>query len=154
MRRFLHWFDYQTKQRPFFSALIVLILVVVPGYARLETAVNKANSAAESSNIAAESSARTAKDLSKFVKEQQIRDAASVLANCQTRNTATKNGRDRFDTFFTAIDTIFTSYPNQTEEQKQRAHQFVATLRNAVPLDPTTEDVDCNDDGKLGPEDY
>lgn len=32
----LKWLDNQTKQRPFFSALVVLLMVVVPGYFLLE----------------------------------------------------------------------------------------------------------------------
>lgn len=154
MRRLGRWFNYQTKERPFFSALVVLLIVIVPGYARLESAVSTANDAAESANEAAISASATATQLSNLIAREQARDAATQLANCQTRNQASKNGRDRFDVFFTAIETIFTSSPDATQEQKDRTKQFIDSLRAAVPLDPTKEDVDCNADGTLTPADY
>jgi len=154
MKRFGHWIDRQIHERPFFSALIVLIMVIVPRYARLESAVNTANEAAESASAAADSAADTAKELVRLASIQNASEKATQLANCQTRNGATKNNRDRFDTFFTALETLFTSNPNQTPEQRAQATKFVEDLRAGVPLDPKSEDVDCNGDGQLDKQDY
>lgn len=154
MKNTTTWLNRQTKDRPFFSALVVLIIVIVPGYWRLENTLNTANHAAQSASAAATSASETAAQLKIITENEQSRNKAISLSNCQTRNTASKNGRDRFDTFFTAIEVIFSSVPNQTPEQQQGAKDFVAKLRTAVPLDPKLEDVDCNGDSVLGPEDY
>lgn len=139
MRR-TNWLKYQTQKRPFLSALIVILMVVVPGYLRLENAVNTAND--------------TAKQVAAVTKAQVDQTKLTAIANCQTRNTAQKNGRSRFDQLFNAIEVIFTSNPASTPEQQQAAHSFVDSLRKAVPLDPSVEDVDCNQDGQLSLPDY
>lgn len=139
-RRISRWVDRQTKERPFFSALFVLLIVIVPGYSRLESSVNTAERAANSA-------AATAEQLAGLTKSTQ-------KANCQTRNTAQARGRERFDKFFTGIELVFTSTPGQSEERKQATREFIARLRSAVPLDPSIEDVDCDSNGKLDSEDY
>lgn len=154
MKKLGRWLDRQTKERPFFSALIVLLIVIVPGYARLEGAVNTANHAANSANAAALSAADTAKQLSALVEQEAAQTKATALVNCQTRNTASKNGRDRFGKFFDALEAIFLASPDQTPEQRAQAQQFIENLRAGVPLDPEAEDVDCNGDGVLSERDY
>jgi hypothetical protein len=140
MKRIGRWFDCQITERPFFSALIVLVVVMVPGYARLE-------STAKSASSAAVTSAQTAQELVKTTKAQQ-------QTNCQTRNSAQKNGRDRFSSFFKGIEVVLVNTPGASEERKQQTREFVSKLRNAVPLDASLEDVDCNNDGALTSEDY
>lgn len=134
------WVKKQTKIRPFLSALVVLMIIVVPGYLRLENAVNTAND--------------TAKRIVVVTKAQTDQAKQTTLFNCQTRNTAQKNGRERFEQLFNAIDVIFTSNPTSSAEQQQAAHAFVESLRKAVPLDASVEDVDCNVDGQLSLADY
>lgn len=66
IRRFRAWrlrHAGATKRRPLLTALVLVLVVAVPGYARLEVAVNNANEAAQ---IAQE----TADDLASFVVEQ------------------------------------------------------------------------------------
>lgn len=140
MKKIGQWFKKTTKDRPFLSALIIILIVVVPGYFRLENAVDTANDTA-----------------SKFViitDAEQAQQKANAFENCLTRNTATSRGRDRFAIFFSALETIFTSNPQQTPEQRERVAQFIKDLRHAVPLDPELEDVDCNQNGRLDPDDY
>lgn len=140
IKRFGLWIDRQTKERPFFSALVVLILVVAPGAAKLENAIDTARDAAASA--------------ASIVRSENARDQLLALANCQTRNTASQKNRERFDNFFKAIELVFTNSPNMTPERKEEVKKFVNDLRKAVPLDPHLEDVDCNDNGRLGLEDY
>lgn len=147
MKDIANWINLQIKNRPFFSALVILILVIVPGYARVESISTKASDAAVSS-------ADTSKQLADVVAAQTEQNKATALANCQTRNTASKNGRARFDQLFNGIEAIFTSTPGQTDQQKQQAMDFVEKLRTQVPLDPSKEDVDCNGDKVLGSQDY
>lgn len=161
MRRTVRWFDRQIKDRPFFSALVVLIFVVVPGYARLETAVSTANDSAETANEAAESAEKTSESTAKIAEQlvritelETERDKRVTLANCQTRNTSSARGRERFETFFTVFETVVNNDPDQTEENRQRAADFFSDLRSQVTLDPSTEDVDCDGDGILTSEDY
>jgi hypothetical protein len=123
------------------------MLVVIPGYVRQEAALDKANEAAVSAND-------TAADLAKANKEELERRSIVTLENCQTRNIASKNGRDRFDAFFDGLEIIFTTNPEQSPEEQERNREFINNLRTAVTLEPSTEDVDCSGDGKLGPEDY
>lgn len=140
MKRFFRQLQQQTRKRPFFSALVIIMIMVVPGYLRLENAVNTANDTTKQVAVVTASQAEQVKQTS--------------LVNCQTRNTAQKNGRDRFSQLFNAIEVIFTSNPATTPEQQQAAHAFVESLRKAVPLDPSVEDVDCNKDGQLSLSDY
>lgn len=140
MKSFVRWLNLQTKIRPFFSALVLLLLVVIPGYARVENATDKAN--------------KSANQVKTIFENERQQGLAGVFANCQTRNTATKHDRARFEAFFTGIETIFTNTPNQTEEQQVKVKEFVNNLRNAVPLDARAEDVDCNKDGFLDDKDY
>jgi hypothetical protein len=142
-----NWVNKQVKERPFFSALVVLLIVMVPGYWRLENAVDTANDAAESAE-------QTAEDLETATLAQQKENEEIVLDACLTRNTASQNGRDRFTQLFNGIEAILLAQPDQTEAEKERIEKFVDSLRNTVPLDPTTEDVDCNADGKLDQADY
>jgi hypothetical protein len=139
VRRFGRWVDKQTRVRPFLCALVVLGLLVVPGYFRLENAVNNSN--------------ETSHAVALLVVREKVRDEAASLANCQTRNTANKNGRNRFDVLFNAIEIVFSS-GTQTPEQKKRVTDFVQSLRAHVPLDASAEDVDCNHNGFLDPIDY
>jgi Na+-transporting methylmalonyl-CoA/oxaloacetate decarboxylase gamma subunit len=139
-KRPIRWVEYQTKNRPFLSALVVLMIVIVPGFVRLENASNKTNQTAAQVEVVSQAQVAQVKAIS--------------LANCQTRNTAQKNGRQRFDQLFNAIEVILTSSPTATPEQQQAAHSFVESLRKAVPLDATVEDVDCNGDGQLTIADY
>lgn len=134
------WLQRQTKHRPFLCALVILMIIIIPGYFRLENAVNTANDAT--------------KRVAVITKAQAEQTKAIATASCQTRNTAQKNGRQRFDQLFNAIEVIFTSSPTSTPEQQQAAHAFVDSLRKAVPLDPAVEDVDCNGDGQLNISDY
>lgn len=139
LRRVGRWFQRQPRVRPFISVLFMLMLVVVPGYFRLENAVHKANESAHQVKI--------------LVQRENARDRSLAISNCQTRNTASKNGRDRFDTFFTGIEVVF-SASVQTPERQQQVKAFVQSLRSHVPLDAKAEDVDCNRNGMLDPNDY
>ena len=141
------WLDRQTKERPFLSALVALLLVGVPGYFRLETSVDTSNKAAEAAN-------KTAQDLIKFIEDEQLKLEEQNLFICQTRNTASKNGRDRFEAFILFLEVSFVGDPEQTEAEKERAQKFIDRLRESIPLDPALEDIDCNGDGELGPGDY
>lgn len=134
------WVQKQTKVRPFLSALVIIIIIVAPGFAQLESAVTKAND--------------TAHEVETISQNQRDQAKATTLGNCQTRNNAQKNGRERFNQLFNAIDVILTSNPNTTPEQQQATHAFVESLRRAVPLDAGVEDVDCNADGSLTIADY
>lgn len=140
IKRFKRWLGRTIQNRPFFSVLVVLLIVITPGYLRLEKAVDTANKTAD--KVAVVSAA------------EERQNEANLLDNCQTRNTAASRSRNRFTLFFSAIEAVFTSAPEQTPEQRQRAVEFVARLRVAVPLDPSIEDVDCDGNGVLGPEDY
>lgn len=142
-----NWLREQTKVRPFFSALIVLLLVVVPGYFRLETAVDTANDAAKSAE-------ETSNELAAATDAQQKENEAVLMEACQIRNTASANTRARFDALFDGLEAVLLSFPDQTPERAARAKAFVDTLRSSVSLDPALEDVDCNQDGKLDKSDY
>lgn len=139
IRKLCRWLDKQTRVRPFMCALIVLSLVVVPGYFRLENAVKSANDSTRA--------------VAQLVIRENARDSAAALANCQTRNTANKNGRNRFDVLFSALEVIFTN-GDQSPERQKRVKDFVNSLRAHVPLDAAAEDVDCNKNGFLDPIDY
>lgn len=147
MKKFGRWIKFNIRSRPFFSAMVLLIIVVTPGFVMLQNAVDKSDKAAHEAQV-------VATNLAAVLEREDQQQELALFTNCQIRNTATKNGRDRFDTFFTAIEIIFTNDPEQTPEENQQAVDFVDNLREAVPLDPLLEDVDCNLNGVLDPEDY
>lgn len=136
----LKWIQKQTKLRPFLSALVVLLLIIVPGYFRIENAVSHTNT--------------NTQQLGDVTRAQTQQVKQTSLINCQTRNTAQRNSRDRFNQLFNAIDVILTSSPSASPQQQQATHAFVDQLRKAIPLDPTVEDIDCNGDGQLTIADY
>lgn len=140
MNKPLKWVVEQCKLRPFLSALIVLLIVITPGYFRIEQAIKRDSD--------------TASQLVVVTKQQTDQAKATTQINCHTRNTAQKNSRDRFSELFNALDVLLTTSPTQTLQQQQVAHAFIDGLRKAVPLDPTVEDVDCNGDGQLTNADY
>lgn len=139
LRRAGRWFQRQPRKRPFGSVLVILLVIVVPGYFRLENAVDSAN--------------KSSAQVKAVVQRERTRDEASILANCQTRNTANKNGRNRFDVLFNSLEVIFSNGQTDPERQK-RVKEFVDSLRAHVPLDAAAEDVDCNHNGFLEPQDY
>lgn len=141
------WVKRQIDERPFFSALLILLLVTVPGFVVVENAITTANKAAESAE-------KTAEDLKEVVKDQTKENEKLLLETCKTRNNAQANGRARFVAFFDGLEAVLLAFPDQTEEDKQKTSAFVDSLKNTVPLDPSTEDVDCNQDGKLTELDY
>jgi hypothetical protein len=142
-----NWVNKQVKERPFFSALIVLLIVMVPGYWRLEMAVDTANDAAEQAE-------QNSEDLAAAISAQAEENKSLAIETCKTRNTASQNSRARFEQLFSGLEAIFIASPNQTDERKIRAQAFLASLRNSVPLDAESEDVDCDGDGKLTESDY
>lgn len=96
IRRFRAWrlrHAGATKRRPLLTALVLVLVVAVPGYARLEVAVNNANDAAR---IAQD----TADDLASFVVEQaevvcsERRTIVSVLRQLVTSSTSAGGGFD------------------------------------------------------------
>jgi hypothetical protein len=140
MKKAWRWVKCQPTDRPFMSVLVILLIVMVPGYARLEATVNQSNENAD--------------NFETVVKTEAQRLQEQNIINCQIRNTANANTRTRFNALFGAIEVAFIGNPNTTEQEKQQAKKFVDDLRAAVPLDPTTEDVDCNDDNILTNQDY
>jgi len=142
-----NWLREQTQTRPFTSALVVLLLVFVPGYLRLEVAIDTANDAADSAE-------QTSEDLAVAIETQQKENEAILLEACQIRNTASAKTRARFDALFDGLEAVLLSLPDQTPERAGRAKAFVDTLRASVSLDPALEDVDCNQDKQLTKHDY
>lgn len=140
MNKPLNWLEKQIKLRPFLCALIVILIVITPGYFRIEQTLNQTRD--------------TSAQLLLVTKQQAEQTKSISITNCHTRNTAQKNSRNRFAELFDALDVLLTSSPAQTPEQQQAAHSFIDSLRKAVPLDPSVEDVDCNSDGQLTSADY
>lgn len=81
---------------------------------------------------------------------EEIEETQEDLENCQTRNTAVNNGRERFAQFSRNITVLFGQGSLTPEEQKQ----VQTILFKDINLDPAVEDIDCNKDGELTPQDY
>lgn len=146
LRQFLRWLDHQMDTRPFFTAVVVMLLVVTPGFIRIEQNANTAQSAADSAHATALSvAAAEARD--------DARAKAEVIESCQTRNTFQQNTRDKFDRYNNAIETLLLA--NVTDPERiARTQAFVEQLRLSVQTAPEDEDADCNGDGEFSEADY
>lgn len=146
IKRIGRWIRRQTKNRPFVTALIVMLLVVTPGFLRLENIANTANQAAAS-----------AKTLATDRAEQAEKDAIALeeesLIGCQTRNTFQQSVRTKFARFIDAIELAFVASANDPV-QASKTREFINKLRDSVESHPEGEDRDCNNDSKFDDADY
>lgn len=96
--------------------------------------------------------ATNANAASKAVKEQTIAAAAAIerqsVVSCQIRNGGFAAIRDAFTAQYQVWEQALQAVPNQ-----QAAQAFLAKLRAAQPV-AEKQDLDCDKNGKLGPEDY
>jgi hypothetical protein len=146
LKRMGRWIRRQTKDRPFATALVVMLLVVSPGFLRLENIAHTANEAAASAKILATERAQESEREAEALKEE-------TLVGCQTRNTFQQNVRVKFGRFIDAIELAFVSSARDPE-QASRTREFINQLRDAVETRPDGEDRDCNDDSKYDEADY
>jgi hypothetical protein len=146
LKRIGRWIRRQTKNRPFATALVVMIIVVSPGFLRLENIADTANEAASSAKTLATERVEEAKRDAEKLKEE-------TLIGCQTRNTFQQNVRVKFARFIDAIELAFVSSARDPE-QAGRTRAFINQLRDAVETRPEGEDRDCNDDSKIDDADY
>lgn len=96
--------------------------------------------------------ATNANAASKAVKEQTIATAEATarqnVMSCQIRNGGFRAIRDAFTAQNQVWEEALKGVPNQ-----QAAQDFLAKLRAAQPV-AEKQDLDCDKNGKLGPEDY
>lgn len=126
------WVERQIKEKPFFSVLIVILIIVVPGYFRIENAADEAKETAHALAVATEE---------------------DKLETCQTRNTFQKNTREKFTKYNNTIELALTQDPSDPE-RVARTKVFMDSLRSAVETTPQDEDQDCNEDGYFDELDY
>lgn len=145
-KRIRLWLDEQIDDRPFVTALIVLILVVTPGFIRVEQNANTANEAADVAQATAESFAAAAA-------KEDLKQQDEIIQSCQTRNTFQRNTRDKFDRFLNTLELLLSTSASDPERAK-RVGDFIQQLRESVETTPEDEDRDCNNNGEVGPSDY
>lgn len=146
LKRIGRWLRRQTRDRPFATALVVMIIIVSPGFLRLENIADTANEAAASAKILATERAEELAREAEALKEE-------TLIGCQTRNTFQQNVRVKFGRFIDAIELAFVASARDPE-QAGRTRDFINQLRDAVETRPEGEDRDCNDDSKFDDADY
>jgi hypothetical protein len=130
--KFKRWLEKQPRDRPFLSVLFVMLLIVVPGYFRVESAVDEAN--------------RTADQLADKIETDRI-------LSCQTRNTFQRNSRNKFTKYNDAIELAIIRDPSDPE-RVAAAKVFMENLRAAVETTAEQEDLDCNGDEVFDAADY
>lgn len=91
----------------------------------------------------------TAEDFAAAEAREELEEAQESLENCQIRNTAVNNGRERFLKFRDNIAGLF----GQSDDPA-RAEMIQKALFAGINLDPAVEDIDCSKDGKLDSKDY
>ncbi len=116
-------------------AYVCLAAGGVLGFTRLQVVDGRLDRATENNAH----NAMVAKQLAQEV-------ATNVVSNCKQRNTAQRNGRDRFVRFFQNLDGVLSSV--------EQGRRFTEALAEGIVLDPKQEDQDCNNDGVLNENDY
>lgn len=139
MRRFFQRVRGWFSDRPFTSAVIVLLIIVTPGFVRLEQVTNKANDASNRVSLSEE------RALANEIEED--------LTSCQTRNTFQKNTREKFAAFINVVEVAFVSQADNPQ-RADAIRLFTAQLRDSVYTAPEDEDRDCNGDEKFDDADY
>lgn len=144
--KFLRWLDNQMDNRPFVTAVIVMILVVTPGFMRIQQIADDSKDAATQAKVTADAfQAREKRDTEKQIEEN--------IASCQTRNTFQRNTRNKFDRFNDAIELAITS--GVTDPARlENINRFMTQLRDSVETTPEEEDRDCNGDEVFDEIDY
>lgn len=132
MRNFFRRIRKWSSDRPFTTAVIVFLLIITPGFVRIEQVTGTAN------------------DTANRVSANELEEN---LLSCQTRNTFQKNTREKFDAFINAIEVAFVSQAD-SPQRADAIRLFTDQLRESVSTDPKEEDRDCNGDGKLDTVDY
>lgn len=132
MRKFFRKISEWSHDRPFTTAVIVFLVIVTPGFVRIEQVTNKTNSTA----------ARVSTN-----------EVEENLLSCQTRNTFQKNTREKFKSFIDAVEVAFVSQAD-SPQRAEAIRLFTDQLRASVSTDPKVEDRDCNEDGKFDTVDY
>lgn len=146
MRKFVNKLRRESVRRPFTSAVIVVLVIVIPGFIRLEQITDAANSAATEAHAVAEQVARSeARELAEEDEED--------LLSCQTRNTFQKNTREKFYSFINAVEVAFVSQ-SDNPQRADAIRIFTRQLRDSISTSPEDEDRDCTDDGLFDDRDY
>lgn len=113
--------------RPFLASLVVLLIVIVPGYWRLDVLTTENH--------------ETANDVKRLVRRIEAQAVIDERKQCQLRNSGQRSTRQTFTTLFDRIVEMG-SDPKAVDE-----------LREALPK-PAKIDVDCDEDGQIDNEDY
>lgn len=99
----------------------------------------------------AENASDTANDLEQVIEDEIEDRAKQELANCRIRNTAIKNGRDRFIKFNNNLSALF---QGGNVRDPAAAEEFRKKMFEGINFEPQAEDLDCNNDGELNEDDY
>lgn len=135
-----NWFKKQAKDRPLATALVILLAIAIPSFARVQSIADEAHD--------------TAKTVEATEKRESAEEAQEALLSCQTRNTFQQNTRDKFVSFNNAIELAFTGSASQSPERAEATRRFIEQLRESVESNPEEEDRDCNSDGVFDETDY
>lgn len=128
-----------SETHPFTTAVIVVLVIVTPGFFRLEQITDRTD---ETARTVASSEERSVAD-----------EIEEDLLSCQTRNTFQKNTREKFNAFIDAVEVAFVSQA-ETPQRADAIRIFTGHLRDSVDTDPEDEDRDCNGDKKFDAVDY
>lgn len=139
MRKLFRTLRREATNRPFTSAVVVILIIVTPGFIRLENIIDEAHETSRQVSVS------EARELAEELDED--------LLSCQTRNTFQKNTREKFDAFINAVEVAFVSQ-SDTPQRADAIRLFTSQLRDSVHSDPEVEDRDCNEDGKFDTVDY
>jgi hypothetical protein len=116
-------------------AYLLLAAVMLLGFWKIQDTADEAHDVA---TAFAEAEAR-----------EDLEEDQERKAGCLIRNRALRNGRERFTQFRDNLAGLFGQSDNP-----ERAAQIQKALFAGIVLDPSAEDIDCNDDGQLDERDY
>lgn len=138
MRAAYHWAD----DHPFLVAVLLVSVVAVPGYLRVEWLASRAAQTAEES-------ARTSAEVSRLVKiqariDQRIAEelARQIVTDCQVRNSAQRRERQTTNLI---LDRLLAGGGNKT---------MVDRVRAQIPDIEGYETTDCDGDGEITDADF
>lgn len=134
-KRLRNW----AKRRPFTTAVIVILMIVIPGFVRIEQTADEAH--------------ETANELALTEARETAEEEGEALLSCQTRNTFQQNTRFKFNAFIDAVEVAFISQAD-TPQRADAIRVFTEQLRESVDTDPEQEDRDCNGDKVYDHMDY